>query len=117
MASGRPSFGSLRLESSTFKGWAFVFVAGTALALVALIDRGGLDAVNADGSTGCQLEVTAEQLNIRSGPGPDSPLVQTLTRGERVDGTPTVTDGFRELEDGQWAADQFLTPVPGSNCG
>ncbi len=117
MASGRPSFGFPRLESSTFKGWAFVFVAGIGLALIALVDRGGLDAVTADGSTGCQLEVSTEQLNVRSGPRQDSPLVQTLTLGERVDGTRTVTNGFRELEDGQWAADQFLTPLPDTNCG
>jgi hypothetical protein len=34
-----------------------------------------------------------------------------------VDGTTTVTGGFRELEGDRWAADQFLTPMPGTNCG
>jgi hypothetical protein len=37
-------------------------------------------------------------------------------RGMRVDGTKVVTDGFRELEAGRWAADQFLAPLPGSDC-
>lgn len=113
----RPAFP--KLQSSSFKGWAFVIVAGIGLAVVALIDRGGLDElrVSADGSTGCQLEVTAEELNIRVGPTQDAELLDQLVRGDRVDGTRLVTDGFRELEDGRWAADQFLTPVPGSDCG
>jgi hypothetical protein len=107
-----------KLEASTFKGWAFVLVAGTVLALLAMLDRGGLNEVAAaDGSTGCQLEVAADELNVRSGPSQEAALVETLTRGTRVDGTRVVTDGFRELEDGRWAADQFLTPLPGTNCG
>ena len=106
-----------KLEASTFKGWAFVVVAGVVLTFIAMIDRGGLEQVQgADGSTGCQLEVTAEELNVRSGPSQQAPLVETLVRGNRVDGTPVVTDGFRELEGGRWAADQYLTPVPGTTC-
>ena len=107
-----------KLDSSTFKSWVFVLVAGTVLALIAIVDRGGLGAATAgaDGSTGCRLEVVAETLNVRSGPSPNASLVETLRRGDRVDGTRVVTDGFRELEGGQWAADQFLTPLPGTNC-
>ena len=40
-----------------------------------------------------------------------------LTEGAVVDGTTTVTNGFRELEGNRWAADQFLTPLPNTNCG
>jgi hypothetical protein len=106
-----------KLEASTFKGWTFVLVAGVALALLAIIDRGGLSEITAaDGSTGCQLEVVTDQLNVRNGPSPGAVLVETLTRGMRVDGTRVVTDGFRQLEEGRWAADQFLTPLPGTNC-
>jgi hypothetical protein len=107
-----------KLEVSTFRSWTFVLVAGVVLALVALLDRGGLDELrtSADGSTGCQLEVAAEQLNVRTGPSQEAGLVETLARGDRVDGTRVVTDGFRELEDGRWAAEQFLTPLPGTNC-
>jgi hypothetical protein len=94
-----------KLEASSFKGWTFVLVAGVVLALLAIIDRGGLGAITvANGSTGCQLEVVADELNVRNGPSP------------RVDGTKVVTDGFRELEEGRWAADQFLAPLPGSDC-
>jgi hypothetical protein len=107
-----------KIESSSFKGWAFVLVAGTVLALIAILDRGGLGELTAgtDGSTGCQLEVTVDELNVRSGPSPGASLVETLGRGDRIDGTRVVTDGFRELEDGRWAAAQFLTPLPGTNC-
>jgi hypothetical protein len=106
-----------KLEASTFKGWTFVLVAGVVLALLAIIDRGGLSEITAaDGSTGCQLEVAADQLNVRNGPSEGAVLVETLTRGTRVDGTRVVTDGFRQLEEGRWAADQFLTPLPGTNC-
>jgi hypothetical protein len=107
-----------KLQAKTFKGWTFVLVAGTALALVAILDRGGLDELRAgaDGSTGCQLEVAADELNVRAAPSPESGLVATLVRGDRVDGTRVVTDGFRELEGNRWAANQFLTPLPGTNC-
>jgi hypothetical protein len=53
---------------------------------------------------------------VRTGPSQEAALVETLARGARVDGTRVVTDGFRELEEGRWAADQFLTPLPGTNC-
>jgi hypothetical protein len=106
-----------KLEASSFKGWTFVLVAGVLLALLAILDRGGLTEISAaDGSTGCQLEVTTDQLNVRNGPSQGAALVETLPRGAHIDGTRVVTDGFRELEEGRWAADQFLTPLPGTNC-
>lgn len=105
-------------SASTFKGWAFVLVAGALLAIIAVIDRGGLAELRtiADGSTGCQLEVAVPELNIRTGPNQGAGVVQTLTRGEKLDGTRIITDGFRELEDGRWAWNQYLTPMPGTNC-
>lgn len=106
-----------KIEASTFKGWAFVIVAGVVLAGLAILDRGGLGEVSsADGSTGCQLQVVAEQLNVRTGPSSAAALVETLPQGSTVDGTRVVTDGFRQLEEGRWAADQYLSPLPGSNC-
>src|SRR5438874_3468261 len=71
-----------KLEASSFKGWTFVLIAGVVLALLAIIDRGGLGAVTtATGSTGCQLEVTTDQLNVRNGPSEGASLVATLNRG------------------------------------
>ena len=97
-----------KLEKKNFRGWTFVLVAGVVLAIVAIIDGGGL---------GCRLEVTADELRVFSGPNPAVELVQTLRRDEIVDGTQRLDNGFRELGEGRWAEDQFLDPVPGSNCG
>jgi hypothetical protein len=106
-----------KLEASSFKGWTFVLIAGVVLALLAIIDRGGLNAITvADGSTGCQLEVTTDRINVRAGPSQDTEQLRVLTRGEVVDGTRVVVNLYRQLEDGTWATGEFLTPVPGSNC-
>lgn len=98
------------------RGWAFVVVLGALLTVVALFDRGGLDEARADGSTGCQLEVTTDQLNVRAAPVAESEQLGAVVRGQLLDGTTVVTDGFRELEDGRYVADEFLTPVPGTDC-
>ena len=106
-----------RPDASTYRSWGFVFVLGLVLAVLALIDRGGLgDTSVADGSTGCQLEVVADELNVRAGASADAALVETLSRGERVDATRVVVGGYRELENDRWAADRFLAPLPGTNC-
>lgn len=102
--------------SETYRGWAFVLVVGFVLAIVAIFDRGGVDESTADGSTDCQLTVVADELNVRTGTSVDAELVDTLTRGEVVDGTRVVVDGFRELEGERWAADQFLSPLPNTSC-
>jgi hypothetical protein len=105
--------------ASTFRSWFFVLVAGGLLAIVAVIDRGGLAELRAtaDGSTGCQMEVSVDELNVRADPSQSATPVQTLTRGTRVDATRNVVAGFRELEGGRWASNQYLTPLPSSNCG
>src|SRR4051794_18359471 len=101
-----------KLESSSFKGWTFVLIAGVVLALLAIIDRGGLGALpTATGTSACQLEVTTDQLNVRNGPSEGAALVTTLNRGTHVDGTRVVTDGYRQMQDGRWALDQYLLPV------
>jgi hypothetical protein len=106
-----------KLEGKSFSGWVFVLITGLLLALYAIIDRGGLNAITvADGSTGCQLEVTTDRINVRAGPSQDTEQLRVLTRGEVVDGTRVVVNLYRQLEDGTWATGEFLTPVPGSNC-
>ncbi|MFC4947063.1 hypothetical protein [Pseudonocardia sp. GCM10023141] len=104
--------------ASTFRGWAFVLIAGTVLAVIAVIDRGGLTELRsaATGSTGCVLEVAVAELNVRSGPDQDAGVVQKLVKGDRVDGLKVISGGFRQLAGGQWAFDQYLTPVTGSTC-
>lgn len=106
----------LTVKKPDYRSWTFVVLIGLALALLALFDRGSLDLTRSDGSTGCRLEVTTDQVNLRGGPDQATELLGTLDRGAMVDGTTTVTDGFRELEGGRWVADEFLTPVPGTDC-
>jgi hypothetical protein len=108
-----------KLGPKMFSGWLFVLVAGVVLAVLAIIDGGGFSqtpAVTSDGSTGCRLEVSTDQLNVRAGPAQDAELLRTLSRGDFVDGTAIQTNLYRQLEDGSWAVTEFLTPVPGSNC-
>jgi len=108
----------LKLSKPTMRGWPMVFILGFALAVLAVIDRGGLGAVapTSDGSTGCGLRVTVAQLNVRSGPSQQAESLQTLVRGATVDGTRVVTSGFRQLKDGHWVFDQYVTPIPGATC-
>jgi hypothetical protein len=54
---------------------------------------------------------------VRAGPAAETELVGTFPRGQLLDGTTTVTDGFRELEDGRWSPTSSSPPVPGTDCG
>lgn len=117
-----------KLESSSFKGWTFVLVAGALLAVLALFDAGEsvlpgdddgvgeIGSLAADGSTGCVVEIATEELNVRAGPSQNAELLGAVRQGDRVDATPVVTDGFRQLEGGRWASNQYLTPLPGTDC-
>jgi hypothetical protein len=107
-----------KFQSKQFRSWTFVVLAAGALTALAVLDRGGLGdlTMTANGNTGCQMEVTAEVVNVRSGPSEGATVVETLRPGRPVDATRVVTDGFRELEGGRWAAERFLTPVPGTTC-
>jgi hypothetical protein len=102
------------------KGWGAVLTGGILLAVLALVDlpHDGTTtgSATADGSTGCQLQVTAAELRVRSGPSINTDPLETLTQGTVVDGTTEVTDGFRKLEGNRWAANEFLVPVAGTTC-
>ena len=101
----------------SLRGWGLVIIAGVLLTILAQIDGPRAGTVpTATGSTGCQLRVTAAELRVRAGPSTTSEQVDTLPEGAVVDGTPVVTDGFRQLVGDRWAADQFLLPVAGTNC-
>jgi hypothetical protein len=102
------------------KGWGAVLSGGILLTVLALADggaRGTASAVpTADGSTGCQMQVTAAELRVRSGPSVNADPLETLTQGAVVDGTTQVTDGFRLLKGNRWAANEFLVPIAGTSC-
>ena len=106
--------GKLRVD---FRSWAFVIVIGLILAFLSLIDRGGLGEATAvvEGQA-CTFTVTGTDVNVRTGATAASPSVQKLNQGETVVGTPTVTNGFRQMVGGAWVLDSLLTPVPGTVC-
>ncbi|GAA2331328.1 hypothetical protein GCM10009854_02990 [Saccharopolyspora halophila] len=64
----------------------------------------------------CSFEVTADVLNVRSGPGEGAARVGSLQHRDEIEATPNVVDGFRELEEGRWAATEFLAQAPGGSC-
>ena len=64
----------------------------------------------------CSFEVTADVLNVRSAPSEGATRVDQLGHREELEATPNVVEGFRELEPSRWAAAEYLTPVPGSDC-
>jgi hypothetical protein len=107
--------GKLRMD---FRSWPFVIVIGLLLTLLSLIDRGGVDAVSsAVTGTTCSFTVTGDDVNVRPDATATSEPVQKLNKGTTITATKTVTNGFRQLADGRWVLDGYLTPVPGSTCG
>jgi hypothetical protein len=62
----------------------------------------------------CQVQVTADILNVRSGPSTGDKVVATLKTGSTEAATATTQNGFRELSTGHWASSDFLKPVSGS---
>ena len=106
--------GKLRVD---FRSWGLVIVIGLLLAFLSLIDRGGLGEATAvvEGQS-CTFTVTGNDVNARTGATAASPSVQKLKQGDTVIGTPTVTNGFRQMVGGAWVLDSLLTPVPGTVC-
>jgi hypothetical protein len=103
------------------RGWGAVLAGGILLTVLALVDAPGDDgaagvSTSADGSTSCQMQVTAAELRVRSGPSINTAPLETLRQGQVVDATTEVTDGFRRLEGDRWAANEYLVPVAGRTC-
>lgn len=65
-------------------------------------------------SNTCQVQVTADVLNIRSAPNNTAKVVATLANGAIKPATNTVQNNFRELAPNQWAANQFLKTLSGA---
>jgi len=65
----------------------------------------------------CSVKVSADMLNVRSGPGTQHPVVGTLTADVVVEAARVTEGGFRQLGPDRWVAEQYLDPMPGSNCG
>lgn len=106
--------GKLRVD---FRSWPLVIIIGLFLAILSMIDRGGLgEATTVVQGKTCSFTVNGDAVNVRTGATAASPSVQKLERGQTVVATKTVTNGFRQMADGTWVLDSLLTPVPGSTC-
>lgn len=64
----------------------------------------------------CEVEVTADVLNVRAAAGTEHPVVDQLRAGDTTEARPVTENGFRQLDEGRWAATAFLVPTEGSDC-
>lgn len=104
-----------KLEASSFKGWTFVLVAGTLLAVIALVFRG----TGTTGETGCVMEVQGSApLDVYRSASTQFEPVDTLRAGQLVDAERGVIEnGFRKLVgDNRWAVNERLAATAGSTC-
>lgn len=69
------------------------------------------------GSRPCTVTVTADSLNVRSAPDGGASLVRIYDKGAVLSADRTIRNGFRQLGPDRWAAQDFLVPTPGSDCG
>ncbi|GLY63405.1 SH3 domain-containing protein [Amycolatopsis taiwanensis] len=68
-------------------------------------------------ATGCRVTVTADVLNVRAAPDPNSQIVGKFNHNAETAAETQVQNGFRKLADNKWASAEFLQPVQGTNCG
>ena len=74
------------------------------------------DTSGTSGARPCTVTITADVLNARSSPDGNAPVVDTYRRGEVVSADRTIRNGFRQLQQDRWVAQEFLEPTPGSDC-
>lgn len=67
--------------------------------------------------TQCRVASTVDGLRVRSAPGLDGAIVARLDRGQEADADKVVQNGFRKLGENRWVSAEFITPLPGRDCG
>ena len=65
----------------------------------------------------CRVTVVADVLNVRAAPALDAPIVGKFNRDAETDADKVVENGFRKLAENRWAANEFLAPKNGHDCG
>jgi hypothetical protein len=79
--------------------------------------NGGKPIGSGDAGTGiCKITVTADILNVRSGPGDLQPIVSTMPRDGVADAQARVENGYRMLSDRRWVSQQFVALTSDSTC-
>jgi hypothetical protein len=102
------------VEWNFWKKWWHWVVGGAVVVWVLTVSTGSNS--SAGGSLSCRMEVTADTLNVRSGPGINNPVVGRLAAGAEVQADRTISNDFRRLGPYRWAAQRYLNPMPGSTC-
>ena len=51
----------------------------------------------------CEVSVTADVLNVHSGPDAGTPVIDQLGAGEVAEADDTIRNGFRQMSEGRWA--------------
>ena len=109
-----------RIPRVRWRSWAFVLFSGLLLAAVAIIDRGGIDEIVGTGGRLHRLPGGGRDRTAERALGPEPGRRAGAGRSVAASGSTarsSSSTGFRELEDGRWASNEFLTPVPGTDCG
>lgn len=95
----------------------FAFLAVVVSIYVFGAERGVSAGTDGRSGAGCRVSVTADVLNVRSGPSIDAEVVGQLAHDTETDATTKVANGYRRIADGRWASDEYLRPVDGARCG
>jgi len=69
------------------------------------------------GQAQCKVSVTADVLNVRAAPDAKAEVVGKFKQGVETAADPQVQNGFRKIGENRWAANDFLKPLDGHNCG
>ncbi|MEU4802007.1 SH3 domain-containing protein [Actinosynnema sp. NPDC023587] len=81
------------------------------------VTNGGKPMGSEKAAAECRVAVTADILNVRTGPADTQPIVSTMQRDSVVKAERRVENGFRLLADGRWVNNDFVAPTSDSDCG
>lgn len=90
---------------------------GIGIIYVMGLDKRASEGATGGGSTGCEVTVTADVLNVRAAPDINAEIVGKFNQNAQTGAEPVVQDGFRKLAENKWAKTDFLQPVDATKCG
>lgn len=65
----------------------------------------------------CRVTVNADVLNVRAAPALDAPVIGKFVKDAETEADKVVENGFRKIDENRWAANEYLTPKQGHDCG
>jgi hypothetical protein len=65
----------------------------------------------------CMVKIMTDNAPMRSGPDLNDSILHTLPAGAVIQADRITRNGFRQIVPNRWVAQQYLDPVPGSDCG